>query len=332
MPLRMIEIILPERLNYKLRDLLEQHPFIDVWYEKLHEDKGILVKGLLQVEETENLLSSISNQVDGGDDIRIVLHAVEATLPRPATEEEEPQEERELAPLRIRRVSSEELYEDLKGGSRLSWISVIMTGLSAMVASIGITYDNVPVVIGAMVIAPLLAPNVALSLATTLGDLLLGLQSAVNLGAGILCALSVSFLFGLLVPMPENLAYVEQLVPMGYKDLALALCAGMAGTLAFTSATVPAMVGVMVAVALLPSLVATGMLLGSGDLPEAGRMGLIFLSNLICINLAGVVIFLLQGIHPLNWFETAAARRTTFIAIAVWSTLLTLLVLIIIFS
>lgn len=331
MPLRMIEIILPERLNYKLRDILEQHPFIDVWYEKLLQDKGMMIRGLLQVEDTEDLLSTISNQVDGGDDFRVMLHEVEATLPRPAATESEHREKKTVAAMRVRRVSSEELYEDLKGLAQLSWIYVLMTGLSAMVASIGIMYDNIAVIIGAMVIAPLLAPNVALSLATTLGDLRLGLKSTISLGVGILCALGVAFFFGLIVPLPDQLSYVERLGPLGYKDLALALCAGMAGTLAFTSATATAVVGVMVAVALLPPLVATGMLLGSADLHGAGTMCLIFLSNLICINLAGVGVFLLQGLHPLNWFDTQAARKASLVAISLWSGLLVLLILIIIF-
>ena len=46
--------------------------------------------------------------------------------------------------------------------------------LSAIVAAIGLLKNNPAVFIGAMVMVPLLGPNVALSLATTLADFELG--------------------------------------------------------------------------------------------------------------------------------------------------------------
>jgi uncharacterized membrane protein len=45
-----------------------------------------------------------------------------------------------------------------------------MVVLSTIVAAVGLARDNAAIVIGAMVMAPLLGPNMALSLATTLGD------------------------------------------------------------------------------------------------------------------------------------------------------------------
>jgi uncharacterized membrane protein len=49
-------------------------------------------------------------------------------------------------------------------------VFVTMVVLSTIVAAIGLLKDSVAVIIGAMVIAPLLGPNVALALATALGD------------------------------------------------------------------------------------------------------------------------------------------------------------------
>jgi uncharacterized membrane protein len=54
----------------------------------------------------------------------------------------------------------------------------------------------------------------------------------------------------------------------------------------------------MVAVALLPPLVTLRLLLGSGNWRLAEGAALLFLINITCINLAGVVTFLAQGVRP----------------------------------
>jgi uncharacterized membrane protein len=70
----------------------------------------------------------------------------------------------------------------------LSRVHVAMVVLSAIVAWIGLLRDNVAVVIGAMVIAPLLRPNVALALATF--GLLLGSGNVTAAGGALLLVLT----------------------------------------------------------------------------------------------------------------------------------------------
>ena len=50
------------------------------------------------------------------------------------------------------------------------------------------------------------------------------------------------------------------------------------------------------------------------------------LTNLVAINLAGVVTFLVQGIRPSAWNEEEKARRARIVAISLWLTLLGMLV------
>ena len=85
-------------------------------------------------------------------------------------------------------------------------------------------------------------------------------------------------------------------------DVVLALVAGVAGALAFTTGIHTPLVGVMVAVALLPPLVAVGLLSGAGAWQPAFGAALLFWANLICINLAGVATFLAHGIQPRTWW------------------------------
>jgi uncharacterized hydrophobic protein (TIGR00341 family) len=108
-------------------------------------------------------------------------------------------------------------------------------------------------------------------------------------------------------------------------DIALALAAGTAGALAFTSGVHTPLVGVMVAVALLPPLVATGIFVGLQQWPASASAALLFLTNLICVNVAAVGTFLAFGIHPRTWWEADRARRAARQALVVWIALLVLL-------
>jgi hypothetical protein len=62
--------------------------------------------------------------------------------------------------------------------------------------------------------------------------------------------------------------------------------------LAFTQGLSGAVIGVMVAVALVPPLVVSGMLLGDGHFTSAGGAWMLTMANVICINLAGIATFL----------------------------------------
>jgi len=112
----------------------------------------------------------------------------------------------------------------------------------------------------------------------------------------------------------------------GIGDIALALSAGAAGSLAFTSGVSAVVVGVMVAVALLPPLVVAGLLAGAGHGGLAPAALILFLTNVTCINLAAVATFLLRKVRPRTWWEEERAKRATRIAAATWITMLAVLV------
>jgi uncharacterized hydrophobic protein (TIGR00341 family) len=207
-----------------------------------------------------------------------------------------------------------------------------MVVLSTVVAVIGLLRSNMTIEIGAMVRAPLLGPNMALSLATTLGDMHLARRALKASIAGILTAFLLSvgaaLLFGLNAESPDIMSRTN----VGLGDVGLALASGAAGAIAFTTGVSAALVGVMVAVALLPPLVCCGLLLGAGHETAALRALLLLLTNLICVNLAGVLTFMIQGIHPARWWEAARARRATRFAVGTWVVLLIALVGVILLS
>jgi uncharacterized hydrophobic protein (TIGR00341 family) len=187
-------------------------------------------------------------------------------------------------------------------------------------------------IIGAMVIAPALGPNVGLSLGTTLGDINLSRRAIETITIGILTALVFSIAIGLVFEVNPDIPELVSRTRVNFGDIALALAAGSAAALSLTTGLLSALIGVMVAVALLPPLVTLGMLIGSGYWEMASGALILFLINLICINLAGVVTFLAQGIRPLTWWEADRAKKSTRIAIFLWTALLAVLAVLIFFS
>jgi uncharacterized hydrophobic protein (TIGR00341 family) len=335
MALRLIEIFLPDGNPDQWRERLKSDKVIGSWVEQLSHDQ-VLMRVLLRVEDTEKFLDELENWFSGTE-FRAVLLAVEATVPRPQAEEKPPPSETakeviEKAPEPSPRISREELYEDVNEGVQLSGTYIVLVALSAVVAAMGIVYNNVTVVIGAMVIAPLLGPNVALSLATTLGDTALAVSAARTTVAGIAVALAVAMPIGLLCGVDPGVAAVQARLHTQIKDVVLALASGSAGVLSITSGAPAALIGVMVAVALIPPLVTFGLLVGAGHLEMATRALLLFVTNVICINLAGVVTLLAQNVRPRTWWEADKARKASRIAIAFWVGTLAILVAVILLS
>ncbi|MDY6838454.1 MAG: TIGR00341 family protein [Thermodesulfobacteriota bacterium] len=338
MALRLIEIVLPEDTAKEVQDVLEESQVNQVWLEK-NSDKQILIQLLVPAQKSEAVLDVLEKRFSTREGFTIVLLPVEAALPRseePEPESSYPEDQAssgEPAQTKIGRISREELYHDVLDVTQFSKVFFVMVVLSSLVAAIGILRDNVAIIIGAMVIAPLLGPNVALSLATTLGDEKLGRTALKTLLVGILVVTAVSVSVGVFVPFDiTTLHEVITRTEVGLGDIALALSSGMAGTLSFTTGLSTTLIGVMVAVALLPPLVTFGLLCGAHEISMAMGALLLFVTNVVCINVSGVATFLIQGVRPISWWEATTAKRATRKAMLIWGLLLVALVLLILFS
>lgn len=327
MMLRLIEMVVPEPAGEELQKLLAEQPVLEFRQIGLPEGE-VLVRILLEAEKSEAVLDILEKQYSGKEGYRIVILPVAATLPRiEVPEPAEPPAEKNPPEEKIpERISRHELYEDISDAARFSRVHFAMVVLSAIVATIGLEHNSVAIVIGAMVIAPLLGPNVALALATTLGDLPLAKQAALTGLAGIATVTVMTLIIGALLHVDPTLSQLASRTQVGLSDVALALAAGCAGALAFTTGVSAILVGVMVAVALLPPMVTFGLLLGGGQLTLAMGALSLLAANLICLNLAAVVTFMVQGIRPATWWEKDRAKKATRIAIALWVTLLVLVV------
>ncbi|MFG0330230.1 MAG: TIGR00341 family protein [Phycisphaerales bacterium] len=324
---RLVEIMLPsDRLDAAREHIAADGP-TELWTSSL--DDGLsLLRVIVAIEATEALLDRLAPLTKLDPPARIVVLPVEVSLPRPEEAKppdppEAPEEKPKRAPLRI---SREELYEDLNETARLSSVYITLVVLSTIVAAIGLTRDGVAIVIGAMVLAPLLGPNMALALATTIADPKLGGRSIVTNATGLVVALALSIAFGFTLPFDPDLPEIASRASVGIADALLAIAAGAAGALAFTSGAASSLVGVMVAVALLPPLVAVGLFLGAGHFELAWRATHLLAINVVGVNLAAVAVFLVMGLGPRSYWRKERARRMALIAWGIWALLFAALI------
>lgn len=325
MALRLIQIVTPEDFD-PVSEIIDEEDVIEKWVDDSVSGRTT-IHILADVELTEKILEDIDDKLGHRDDYRVILLPVSATIPRQEPKEEEEEDEnqsskQETEDKRVKRISRDELYEEIKAVVDSSWVYLVLIALSCVVAANGLIRDSGAMVIGAMVIAPILGPNVGLSLATTLGDKVLMVQSLKSIIYGFSLGMTLSIIMGFLIQVDPDVYEISSRTSVSFADIALGLSAGVAGCLSFTRGISAAVIGVMVAVALLPPMVATGLLLGSGMYDLAFGAAVLTVTYIICVNLAGVLTFLLQGIQPKSFREKLEGEELSRYAIIIWVSLL----------
>ena len=166
MSLRVMEIVVAGEDLAGLRETLEKQSVVDLWIEELSSGLG-RARVLLPTEKTENVMDLLDERYGGKSGFRVMLLSVEATIPELPEKQDDKASPPASPPVSksrdVNRVSREELYQDITDGARLSKVFLITVALSTLVAAIGLIRGDVAIIIGAMVIAPLLGPNVALA-------------------------------------------------------------------------------------------------------------------------------------------------------------------------
>lgn len=304
--------------------IAEQHKVVDVWAGPVGEDGRCMARLLVAPEQRQTVLDALQTVLGTSENARIVVSPVEATLPR--IPEPTPEGDPEAEKKRRVAISREELYTDIEKGARLDSNYFLLVCLSSIVAAIGLLEDNVAVVIGAMVIAPLLGPILALAFATSLGDNALMWRALKSSFAGLGLALAISALIGLVAQPAELGPELRARTVVGLDSMALALASGAAAVLSLTSGLSSVLVGVMVAVALLPPTATMGMMLGMGAWQHAIGAAMLLAMNIVCVNIAAKVVLLFRGIKPRTWLEREKARQSMTSYAIFWLLLLLILV------
>jgi uncharacterized hydrophobic protein (TIGR00271 family) len=208
-----------------------------------------------------------------------------------------------------------EVVHDITHEARTSRDFVLLVILSCVIATFGLVLNSSAVVIGAMLIAPLMSPILAFSLALVRGDARRAGEAAVSVVLGSALSIGLSALLGQLVSTSQFnfLAQVPTEVVSRTQptlfDLTIALAGGAAAAYALAqpnlSATLP---GVAIATALMPPLCVVGIGISQGRSDIYSGAILLFLSNLVAIFFASGIVFAGFGFGPFR----NAQRRAIF--------------------
>lgn len=237
------------------------------------------------------------------------------------TAEEDEDEQDSLASYKIPPV---ELLEQLRPSFRGDKTQLMLIALTAIIAAGGLLRDSAAIVIGAMIIAPLLLTNLGLGLAVCIGDRRMLKLSTLSDGLNLVAAFVVAVAIGLVLEVDPTIEQVASRTMIQPSDVIIAAAAGTAATLALTAGLQSSLVGIMVAVALLPSVVATGLLVGSGQWTGALGAGLLTAINVIFLNLSAAVTFWCRGYRRDRWIPAADGRLSSASMIVAWAVLLVL--------
>ena len=186
----------------------------------------------------------------------------------------------------------------------------LMLFLSVGIASLGLSENSTATIIGAMIIAPLGQPIVALGGAIALGWRAQSFRMVGIIFLGTICSLIVAYIIGLTLP---NLSPNEQILirtAPDLRDLGIALLAGAAGSYGYyRSEYSTVLAGVAIAVALVPPICACGLMLEQGHYILASGSMLLFFTNLMAIAFSAILVFFLLGLkykRNRRWFYTGS--------------------------
>ena len=324
MSARLVQIYLPEREIARAEEVLARHSR-RFWRETIPGGQE-KYSCIVQQRYTERLLGELEDELGGVEGFLLIVQELEAAYP---VIEETPETELRLQahlppPSALERffsrdrLSTDEINDDIEESLRVRPSYLLTVTLSAIIAGLGMRSGQVAVVIGAMIIAPLLGPTMGLALAATVGDRRLGLRAAATLAIGCVFALLAGWVLGAVIEIDPMVPELRNRTLVQPADIALALACGAAGVLAFSRGASLSLVGVMIAVALVPPLAAAGIYVGAGY-PQAGASALfLFAVNLVCVNVAGIAMFLFQGLPPKSWRMTGGI-------LALWTAILVVL-------
>lgn len=197
------------------------------------------------------------------------------------------------------------VFSELETSSSPGFDYFLMVVLSCSIATFGLITDSPAVIIGAMLVAPLMSPILGISLATVGGKDVMFRKAGVALIEGVILALLLSILwgwiarilpFGYLVQLPHEVLIRTRPNPL---DLWIALAGGAAAAYALAqprlSATLP---GVAIATALMPPVCTVGIGISMGNSSVILGASLLFITNLVTISFAGILVFLALGFRP----------------------------------
>ncbi len=208
-------------------------------------------------------------------------------------------------------VPPEELALMMRRASSPTFSFFLMMALATSIATLGLLADSAPAIIGAMIVAPLMAPIMSLAYGLVDFDVRLTVRSAFTVAAGTALVIGFAYVQTLIVGLRIAESEILDRTSPSLIDLGVAVAAGAAAAFAYSRRSIMnSIAGVAIAVAVVPPLAVAGIGLAMGPTATAG-VGLtlghfsggaeiaggaftLFLTNLVGIIGVAIVVFITQ--------------------------------------
>ena len=209
-----------------------------------------------------------------------------------------------------------DLFLALKENAKATSTYLLLMVLSTMLATLGLFLNSPAVVIGAMVLAPLMAPIITLSMGLQRSDSELSKQAFLTLLIGTFIALALSATMAYMFPVHTVTHEIQGRLNPSILDLLVAVISGVAGAFAHSRENIAkSLPGVAIAVALVPPLCVAG--IGLGWMNQEIFLGamLLYITNLAGIILAAGLSFMVIGFAPFSRAKKGILLSLFFVSI-----------------
>ncbi len=287
---------------------------------KLNTDNAHILQFRVSDAQTNEAIEKLKSRGVGVEFGYIDILDLSASLPRETEEVSDKKIQRDAT------LAVEEIYENVKKQSSLSFDFIAFSILAAAMAGFGLIQNNTTVIVASMLLSPLMGPMLGVALGYVVRDRALFVKGTRNE----LISLGLSFAVGIVMALALPLLYpgppgdfvqgVEtnfRAIPIiiteitrraGFSpiDIGVAIFSGAAVAVSVTKGDMSSLVGVAISAALMPPAVnaALMMMLGAiyvnGYLISIGFGSLLLLGiNIILIDLAAIVMFRIKKLTPL---------------------------------
>ncbi len=242
----------------------------------------------------------------------IVFHDLSATWSEYLNKLEEEQKVSKVSKL------TEEFHEITEPAVDFKTEQLVMILIATTVAVIGLFLNNVTLIIGAMLLAPLLGPASAFAFNVAVARPKKMLRSAVNGSILIVSIVLLSALITILagsvmeLPITEEIITRTEITPV---LLVLAILLGIAGGVALVSNIAGMLVGVAVAAALVPPAAVSGIGIALYDYEIFYGAFLLTISSIIGLILGIMTVFYCKHISPIRYYEKTQAKKYVAVSI-----------------
>ncbi len=170
--------------------------------------------------------------------------------------------------------------------------------LSTLITALGLLANNVILVIGGMMVAPLLSPILALALGIVINDSKVILRSVKILSFSFVFAFLVAFIVGIFTLSNITETDLIKIMQPNLFVVFVAIVAGLAASYTWVKIGLNAtLAGVAVTVTLIPPLAAIGLAVSKGEWILAGNVFKVFLLNVFGIIVASLIVFSLMDFY-----------------------------------